>query len=264
MRHFRPVIVVALSVFLVVCSCVSNKKLTYLQFSGTSKANGFDQSDQSRSVEVAAYKIMPHDNLYIRVITPDPQWSAIFNSMPVGAGGAVTEESASLFGYIVDDDGNIEIPFVGKVQVEGKTLSDIKSNLDAVFKNYVTDAAITVRLVNNYISIIGEVTAPGRYRLTKDRINVFEALALASDMSLYGNRQKVLLVRPSSYGPIIKEFSLADRSILSSEYYYVMPNDILYAVPIKGRSFEVNSSVWALLLTTVTSTLGIIAFFRTL
>lgn len=245
-------------------SCVSSKKLTYLQFSTTSKYTNIDQSDQARSVEVSAYKIMPNDNLYIRVITPDPQWSAIFNSMPVGAGGAVTEESASLFGYLVDNDGNIEIPFVGKVEVEGKTLSDIKANLDTVFKNYVTDAAITVRLVNNYISIIGEVTAPGRYRLTKDRLNVFEALALAGDMSLYGNRQKVQLIRSSSYGPIIKEFSLSDRSILSSEYYYVMPNDILYAVPLKGRSFEVNASVWTLLLTTVTSTLGILAFFRTL
>jgi polysaccharide export outer membrane protein len=221
--------------------------------------------DENRpAVTPSAYKIMPYDNLYIRVITPVPQWSAIFNTMPVGAGGAVTEESAALFGYIVDEEGEIEIPFVGKIKVGEKTLTEIKDELDAIFKNYLTDAAITVRLVNNYISVIGEVTAPGRYRLTKDRVNIFEVLSLAGDLSAYSNRQKIQLIRPSSYGPIIKEFTLTDRSILSSEYYYVMPNDIIYAMPVQGRSFQLNSSVWTLFLTTITSAFGIIALVRTL
>lgn len=244
--------------------CVSRKKLTYLQFN--EKAQEYNQSfDETRpSVTPTAYKIMPYDNLYIRVITPDPQWSAIFNTMPVGAGGAVTEESAALFGYIVDTEGEIEIPFVGKIRVGDKTLAEIKDDLDSIFKNYLTDAAITVRLVNNYISVIGEVTAPGRYRLTKDRVNIFEVLSLAGDLSAYSNRQKIQLIRPSTYGPIIKEFSLTDRSILSSEYYYVMPNDIIYAMPVQGRSFQLNSSVWTLFLTTITSAFGIIALVRTL
>ena len=76
---------------------------------------------------------------------------------------------------------------------------------------------------------------PGRYLIYKDRINIFEALSLAGDMSVYSNRQKVQLIRPSPYGPIVKEFSLADRSILTSEFYYVMPNDIIYAIPMQGK-----------------------------
>ncbi len=244
--------------------CVSRKKLTYLQFND--KAKDYYQSfDQTKpSVTPTAYKIMPYDNLYIRVITPDPQWSAIFNTMPVGAGGAVTEESAALFGYIVDKEGEIEIPFVGKIKVGDKTLAEIKDELDSVFRNYLADAAITVRLVNNHISVIGEVAAPGRYRLTKDRMNIFEALSLAGDLTAYSNRQKIQLIRPSSYGPIVKEFSLTDRSILSSEFYYLMPNDIVYAMPLQGRSFQLNSSVWTLFLTTITSAFGIIALIRTL
>lgn len=245
-------------------SCVSRKNLTYLQFN--EKAPGFGQSigESRQYVTPSAYKIMPYDNLYIRVITPDPQWSDLFNSMPIGAGGSVTQESAGLFGYSVDDEGNIEIPFVGKVMVGGLTLSEIKTNLDLIFKNYVTDAAITIRLVNNFISVIGEVNVPGRYPLTKDRINVFEALSMAGDMGAFSDRQKVQLIRPSPYGPVIKEFSLADRSILSSEYYYVMPNDIIYAIPMQGKSFELNSTFWSLVLSTITSTLGVLAFFRTL
>jgi len=220
--------------------------------------------DRRVSVTPAAYKIMPYDNLFIRVVTPDPQWSTLFNVMPVGAGGSVTEESAGLFGYQVDIDGRIEIPFVGKIEVAGKTLAEIKIDLDSIFKGYVTDASITVRLVNNYISILGEVAQPGRYPLTKDRINIFEALSMAGDLSEFSNRQKVQLIRPTPYGPVIKEFSISDRSILSSEFYYIMPNDILYTMPLKAKSFQINSSFWSLFLSTITSALGVIAFFRTI
>jgi polysaccharide export outer membrane protein len=207
---------------------------------------------------------MPYDNLFIRVLTPDPQWSSLFNIMPVGAGGTVTEESAALFGYPVDVDGNIEIPFVGKVKATGKTLSELKVELDSTFKNYVTDAAITVRLVNNYVSLLGEVRRPGRYPLTKDRINVFEALSMSGDMSEFSNRQKVQLIRPSPYGPLVKEFSLSDRSILASEFYYIMPNDIIYVKPASGRMFAHNTSIYSLLLSTITTALVIISYFRIL
>lgn len=220
-------------------------------------------ADETRpSVTPTAYKVMPNDNLFIRVITPDPQWSSLFN-MQSGEGG-ITQESAALSSYPVDNDGNIEIPYVGKVQVAGKALSEIKAELETVFKNYVTDAAITVRLVDNNIGIIGEVNAPGRYPISKNRMTIFEALAMAGDLSVYSDRQRVQLIRPSSYGPVIKEFSLSDRSILNSEYYYIMPNDIIYAIPMKGRSFQLNSSVYALFLTTISTALVIISYFRTL
>lgn len=264
MKICYPVSLITLLVIMILSSCVSRKKLTYLQYSDKSSGYEMAAGDTKISVTPAAYKVMAYDNLYIRVLTPDPQWSELFNTMPVGPGGAMTEESASLFGYSVDRDGDIEIPFVGKVNVEGKTLSEIKVELDSLFKNYLTDAAITVRLVNNYVSVIGEVSSPGRYSLTKDRLNIFEALSLAGDMGIFSNRQKVQLIRPSPYGPIIKELTLSDRSILSSEFYYIMPNDIIYALPGRGKAFDINSSVWTLLLSTITSALGVIAFFRTL
>lgn len=254
-------VLLLLLILAVLNSCVSKRKLTYLQYSDKNFVHG---TDIQSSATPAAYRIMPYDNLYIRVVTPDPQWSELFNVMPVGSGGAVTEESASLFGYPVDSNGKIEIPFVGKVDAGGKTLSELKTELDSIFRNYVADAAITIRLVNNYISILGEVNAPGRYHLTKDRVNIFEAISMAADMSEYSNRLRVMLIRPTPYGPTIKEFSLLDRSILSSEFYYLMPNDIIYAMPLQGRSFQANSPAWTLLLTTVTSALGMIAFFRTL
>jgi polysaccharide biosynthesis/export protein len=257
----KPLIIIILLTILL-SSCVTRKKLTYLQYSSTYDKHTNIVSSTRIHVTPAAYKVMVYDNLFIRVITPDPQWSVLFNAMPTGAGGAVTEESATLLGYPVDDKGNIEIPFVGKQEVVGKTLSEIKIQLDSVFKNYVNDAAITVRLVNNYISILGEVTAPGRYPINKDRLNVLEALSMAGDMALYSNRQKVQLIRPSSYGPVVKEFSLRDRSIFASEYYYMMPNDILYVPPMSGKGFQTNASIYTLFLTTITTALVILGFFN--
>jgi len=264
MKIRNTVLLFFILMILIQSSCITRKKLTYLKFTENIDNNIVTESNMLLHVTPATYKIMPFDILYIRVITPDPQWSTVFNIMPVGAGGAFTQESASLIGYPVDDKGNIEIPFVGKVQAGGKTLTDLKIELDSVFINYLSDAAITIRLVNNYVSVLGEVSRPGRYALTKDRVNIFEVISMAGDLSEFSDRQRIQLIRPSQYGPIVKEFSLADRSILSSEFYYIMPNDIIYSRPISGRSFRINSSVWSLFLSTITSALGVIAFFRTL
>ena len=258
----KQIYLILVTASLLINSCVSRKELTYLQHSDKPDSYIIDEVVGRPSITPTDYKILPYDNIYIRVLTPDPQWSSLFNT-DVGTGG-LTQESAALAGYPVDSDGNIEIPFVGKVKVSGKTLTEIKTELDSIFRNYVSDASISVRLVNNYISIIGEVKGPGRYVLTKDRINIFEAISESGDIADYGNRQKIQLIRPSLYGPVVKEFSLSDRSILASEYYYIMPNDIIYVKPMKGRTFSMNSSVWSLILTSLTSSLAIIAFFRTL
>jgi polysaccharide export outer membrane protein len=262
MKMRNSIALISLSIMLIFSSCVSKKELTYLQYSDKSVDHDVSEENFRTSVTPAAYKIMPYDNLYIRVLTPDPQYSALFN-IDLGAGG-LTQESAGLLGYTVDIDGSIEIPYVGRVKVAGKALSEIKVGLDSIFKNYVQDAAITIKLVNNAVSIIGEVNNPGRYLIYKDHLNIFEALSLAGDMSAYSNRQKVQLIRPSPYGPIVKEFSLADRSILTSELYYVMPNDVIYAIPMQGKSFQTNSTVYTLFLTTITTALVVISYFQIL
>ena len=262
MKIFYRIFLISLSTVLILSSCVTQEKLSYLQYSNMPGKSNLPVRDTRSSVTPSSYKLMAYDILFIRVITPDPQWSVLFNTMPTGSGGQVTEESAQLLGYPIDGNGDIEIPFVGKVEVAGRTLSETKARLDSTFKDIVKDAAITVRLVNNYISIIGEVRTPGRYPINKDLINIFEALSAAGDIELYGNRQKVQLIRPSPYGPIVKEFSLADRSILTSEFYYVMPNDIIYVQPIKEKDFQNNAAIYTLFLTTITTALVIIGYFK--
>ncbi|MCE5346081.1 MAG: polysaccharide biosynthesis/export family protein [Bacteroidales bacterium] len=241
---------VAPVVFLIavsLASCVTNKKLTYLQYDGS-------LSDTVVAVTPADYKILPYDNLYIKVVTPDPKWSEMFNALPVTSFSiSTTELSAGLVSYPVDGSGNIRLPYAGTILVAGKTLAAVTTEVEEALKDYVADAAVSVKMINNYVSLIGEVQKPGRYPIYKDRLNIFQALAMGNDLTEFSDRQKIQIIRQTTGGNIVKEFSLADRSIMSSEFFYVMPNDVIYAQPVKGRFFRMNTFPYSVVLSTITT-----------
>ena len=264
MKTLYTIFVSTLSVILMLTSCVTHSKLTYLQYEHEINDSVLKVNDTINSVTPTAYRILPNDNIYVRVVTPDPQWSNMFNTLPSTSGVNISPESAQLISYPVEVDGTIELPYAGKFQVAGKTLSEVKKELEISLKNYISDAAVTVRLVNNYISIVGEVRAPGRYSIYKDRMNVFEALSLAGDMSDYSNRQRLQVIRRTPEGNIIKEFSLLDRKIMSSEFFYVLPNDVVYAQPLKGKFFNMNTFPYSILLSSITSFILIFNFISNL
>ena len=108
-------------------------------------------------------------------------------------------------------------------------------------------------MINNYVSIIGEVNRPGRYPIYKDRMNIFQALAMAGDLGDFSNRQKIQIIRQIPNGSITREFSLTDRDILSSEFFYVMPNDVIYAQPMRGRFFKMDIFPYSIILNTITT-----------
>jgi polysaccharide export outer membrane protein len=238
-------VIVAVSMLL--SSCVTNKKLSYLQY-----IKG--ERNEFTAVTPATYLIQPYDNLFIRVVTPDPQWSAMFNTMPVTTYSiSVTEQSVDLVSYPVDRDGFILLPYAGRIMVAGKTLATVTAEVEKVLKNYVADAAVTVKMVNNYVSLIGEVQRPGRYLIYKERLNIFQALAMAGDLDIYSNRKKIQLIRQTPDSNIVKEFTVKDRSIIGSEFFYVMPNDVIYAPPMKGRFFQMSAFPYSVILSTITT-----------
>lgn len=234
-------------IFPVLASCVTNRKITYLQ-------NNNLRSDTTISITPPDYKVIPYDNLFIRVVTPDPKWSVMFNSLPISSTGLnVTEQSADLVSYPVDGQGTINIPYAGRILVSGKTMSAITTQIELALKDYIADASISVKMINNYVSLLGEVKKPGRYPIYKDRLNIFQALALGGDLTDFSNRQKIQIIRQTVKGTVIKEYSLNDRSILTSDFFYVMPNDVIYAKPIKGKFFQMNSFPYGVLLSTITT-----------
>jgi polysaccharide export outer membrane protein len=241
-KLLKPIVLIT---FTIITSCVTNKDLTYLQYKG-------EPPDIVVPVAPANYKVLPFDNLYIRVVTPDPRWSEMFNTLPTTAYSVtVTEQSADLISYPVDSAGAIVLPYAGRVQVAGKTLQTIAVDLESALQEYISDAAISVKLINNYVSLIGEVNQPGRYPIYKDRLNIFQALAMGSDLGDFSNRQQLQIIRQTAEGIVVKEFTLKDRSILSSEFFYVMPNDVIYAKPNKGRFWQLNSFPYAIIISTI-------------
>jgi len=240
-------LLISILIGVILTSCVTNKKLTYLQYQG----NG---NDIIKSITPSAYTIQPYDNLFIRIMTPDPKWSDMFNTLPTTVGGiTMTEQSADLLSYTVDRDGAIQLPYAGRFVVKGKTLDIVKTELETALKSYIADAVVMVKMVNNYVSLIGEVQHPGRYPIYKDRMNIFQALAMAGDLSDFSNRQRIQLIRQTPDGNIIKEFTLNDRSIMATEYFYVMPNDVIYAQPMKGKFFQLNAFPYSVVLSSITT-----------
>jgi polysaccharide biosynthesis/export protein len=247
MKPNRIIILFIIAAPLLVTSCVTNKKLTYLQYEEGAR-------EEFISITPATYIIQPYDNLYIRVVAPDPKLTDMFNTMPATVSNVtINELGADMLSYTVDDDGAIELPYAGRFMVAGKTLKMVKTELDNALKSYVTDAVVTVKLVNNYVSIIGEVQRPGKYPIYKERLNIFQAIAMASDLGTFSDRQKIQLIRQTPDGNIIKEFSLKERSIIGSQFFYVMPNDVIYAPPMKGKFFKMDSFPYALILSTITT-----------
>ena len=233
-------------VTLLISSCVTNKKLTYLQSEGP--------REEFIAITPATYIIQPYDNLYIRVVTPDPKLAEMFNTMAATSSSmGINELGADMLSYTVDDDGTIELPYAGKFLVAGKTLNQIKEELDIALKSYITDAVVTVKMINNYVSIIGEVQNPGKYPIYKNRLNIFQALAMAGDLDKYSNRQKLQIIRQTPDGNTVKEFSLKDRSIIGSQFFYVMPNDVIYAPPMKGRFFQMDAFPYSVILSSITT-----------
>ena len=246
MKTNRLIILSIITTVFFVSSCVTNKKLTYLQSEGV--------REEFIAITPATYIIQPYDNLYIRVVTPDPKLADMFNTMSATLSSiSVTEQSADMLSYTVDDDGAIELPYAGRFMVAGKTMKMVKTELDIALKSYIADAVVTVKMVNNYVSIIGEVQRPGKYPIYKDRLNIFQALAMAGDLDKYSNRQKLQIIRQTPDGNTVKEFSLKDRSIIGSQFFYVMPNDVIYAPPMKGRFFQMDAFPYSVILSTITT-----------
>lgn len=226
--------------------CVTTKKTAYLQ--------EYEDSPYSSVYEPPEdYLIQMNDNVYLNVSTPDPRQSAMFNAMSEGNLMTFDESTAQIYSYPVQIDGTVELPYIGSVEVAGKTLKEAKEIIESELGDYVNDATVTVKLVNNSVTVLGEVTEPGMYPLYKERLNIYQALALAGDVDVYGDRYTVSIIRKTTEGSIVKEFDLTDRNILDTEFYYIHPNDVIYVKPMKGKFFAMASFPYAIVLTAITT-----------
>lgn len=223
-----------ITLLLSVTSCTSYKNVPYLQNSAD-----FNKIEQQNNMFDA--RVQPKDLLTINVVSPsEPSASQPYN-LTVGfayeARNSITTQ-VSLQTYMVDNEGNINFPIVGKINVAGKTITEIEKIIfDKIEGAFVDKPVVTVRFHNFKISVLGEVNAPGTFSIPNEKVSIFEALALARDMTIYGQRDNVKLIRENADGKKeIHELNLNDVAILSSPHYYLQQNDVLYVTPNKAKS----------------------------
>ena len=232
---------------LAVTSCSTPKNVAYIQNS--------DSIDYSRSEFLYDARIMPKDILTITVNTVNPEASEPFNLVvrnPLTSSGNIATSGGSLQTYLVDNNGCIDFPVVGTLQVGGLTKSMCEKLIHDKIKRYMNaeeNPIVTVRMSNYKISVIGEVNRPGMFTVGNEKINIFEALAQAGDLSIYGVRDRVKLIRENAKGrKEIHTINLNDANIVNSPYYYLQQNDVVYVEPnqVKARNSAIGTSttIW--------------------
>lgn len=217
---------------LVMTSCASPKDIVYFQ---DSKNYASKKIEQSFNV-----KIQVDDLLAITVNNKNPELALPFNlptiAYQAGKGDQLTT-AQQMQGYLVDSEGNIDFPILGVIHVEGMTrlaLTKLVKNR-LIEGDYMKDPVVSVKLLNYKISVMGEVNKPGSFDINSDRITVLEALSLAGDLSIYGKRDKVMVIREENGVRNVVNLNLKSGEIFNSPYFYLQQNDVVYVEPNKSR-----------------------------
>lgn len=242
---------IAAIIALMAGSCVPSRQLSYF--------NDIDELDQPIVNPRTQKIIRPFDKLYVRVLSIDLQTSEIFNAsdeMRLGGYGTL----AGLIGYLVDEDGNINFPFVGKIQVASMTTAEAAEKIQKALSDYVSNTSIVVKYVDNQVTVMGEVQRQGVYSFSQDKLNIYEALGLGGGLTRYGDRQKIILVRNDEGKIIHYRLNLADSKIASKNYYYVLPNDVIVVEPLKAISTSYSNITYTTILTTISTALAVLLF----
>lgn len=228
------------TVILMMVGCGSSKEVAYWQ--------NIDSISLAASKGLYDAKIMPKDELTILVQTTDPLTSEPFNLRSTGQ----TSNKDQIIGYLVDNDGMINFPIVGKIHVAGLTKTECEDLIKSKIQPYLArteNPLVSVRTSSYRITVIGEVNRPGVIPVATEKISLIEALAEAGDMTIYGKRDNVLLVREDKSGEKHKvRLNMNDANIINSPYYYLQQNDIVYVEPhkVKARNtfFGSNTSIF--------------------
>jgi len=229
-------------------SCVSSKKATYIQ----------TERDPAKIVNIPSYRLenvvrfQPDDILGITVNVPGEQSVAQDYNLPLvpSANTENTGEGSSVDtgmgrqAFLVKKDGTIDFPVLGFIKVAGYTQSEMEDLLKELLKEHLNaPTVVTVRLLNFKITITGEVNSPGKYSVDRDQINLLEALALASDMTIYGRRDNVTLLRQQPDGAYKRvTLDISKENVISSPYFFLRQNDMIYVAPLKAKSQNADIS----------------------
>lgn len=218
---FVPVIV------LVLVSCSSTKEVAYFK--------NIPDKSYTPDQEVLEAPYQPADILSIRISSPDPEATALFNNnnVNVSRSSTLTGAHTEVGGYLVNPEGNIQLPILGNIRAAGLTKTELKKNIInfILSKKLLVDPVVEIRHMNFEVTVLGEVQKPTVITVPGERISLVKALGLAGDLTIYGKRTNILLIREEEGKRITKHIDINSDKFISSPYYYLKPNDVIYVEP---------------------------------
>lgn len=250
-----------LSLIVLLFSCKSSEELIYLKdMQDKELLNGIPTTPPE-------YKIKVSDNLYVKIVTLDESVNAMFNQTQGQSGGNSSQmysDPANKFlnGNIVDKKGEITLPIIGSVKVEGLSIPDAQAAVIIKAANFLKEYTVQVKMLNYKITMMGEFRSPGVYYNYNNSISILEAVTLAGNVTDFGKISKLTIIRPTPEGYKSYMVDLSSKNLMASEVFYLQPDDVVYAGPDKNKKLAVNMPTITLFFTTITTLLVVLQFFR--
>jgi polysaccharide export outer membrane protein len=249
MRKTSLLSAMVIAAFFTLLSCASKKDMVYLQ--NIEKSNN---SEQATSFEP---KLKADDLLSIIVSAGTPELTMPFNMPQIQGNYSDQNNQSGIKTYLIDSYGNIEFPVIGTVKLGGLTRTEAINTLQGLIKPFIEKPSINLRILNFKISVLGEVIAPGVYTTSSERITLLEALGLAGDLTIYGVRQNILVIRETDGKKAFNRIDITQADFMNSPYYYLTQNDVIVVEPNQTR---MNASVFG---PNLTFTLSVVTFLTT-
>jgi polysaccharide export outer membrane protein len=199
---------------------------------------------------------MPFDKLYIKVIGIDAQTNQIFNDYEEMRSGS----SNGVLGYPVDEGGNVNFPFAGNINVAKLTTAQASEKIQKALSDYVSNISVTVKYIDNQVTIIGEVQRQGVFPFIQDKLNIYEALGLGGGLTQYGDRKKIILIRNEGTKIMHYRLDLSNSKIAAKDYYYILPNDVIVVEPLKAVSSSYQNITYTTILSSITTLIAVLLF----
>ena len=245
---------------MVVSSCVPQKKMLYLKDAKMVSETMSKEYLNDRNVD---YKLQPGDNLFIRFInTIDERSAASLSGEYTNRTNYLSSESSIyLQSYTLDDDGCIELPLTGKIELKNLTVDAAKTKLQTALNMYVNETMVIVKLANFNLTVLGEVHRPGMYKVYQTQINLFEAISLAGNMTNFAKKNEVKIVRQTDDGSKVIVVDMGQADILSSPYYYLKPNDVIVVEPLRIKQWGFTSFPYSTVISILTMGVTLFSLF---
>ena len=258
MRKLTKLGLAALLMAVLFASCVPQKKMLYLKEAQMAAENQSINYVNERSLN---YRLQPGDNLYIRFInTVDERTASALTGDYTRA--VSTDAAIYLQSYTLDEEGRIELPLVGKIELLNLTVDEAKERLQIALDKYINQTTIIVKLSNFNLTVLGEVNRPGMYKVYQSQINLFEAISLAGNMTQFAKNDQVKIIRQTENGSEILTVDMGSADILASPYYYLTPNDIIYVEPLKIKQWGFTTFPYSTVISILSLAITLWALFK--